>query len=118
MRVRILLSALLVMSGSVLRAEEPTWALGLGTQSCAKFAKVFQANPERTEAMFFSWAAGFMTGLNVAGGPSPGPQNLAAMSFEEKQQFMRRFCDQYPLKAYMDGVMELYGALPVSQPAR
>jgi hypothetical protein len=117
MRVWVLVSALLVMSSSV-HAEEPTETMGLGLQSCAQFAKAYKANPELTEAMYFSWATGFMSAMNIdAAANNVNLRNLGAMPFDEKQRFMRRFCDQNPLKSYMNGVIELYKALAVSQPA-
>jgi hypothetical protein len=118
MRVLVVVSTLLVLSSNV-HAEEPTDTMGLGLQSCAQFAKAYKANPEPTEAMYFSWAVGFMSGMNIAAAANNvNLRNLGAMSFEEKQRFMRRFCDQNPLKSYMSGVIELYKALAVSQPAR
>jgi hypothetical protein len=84
MRVRILLSALLVMSSSA-HTEETIETMGLGLQSCAKFAKAFQTNPEPTEAMYFSWAVGFMSGMNLAAAANKiNLRTLGAMSFEVK----------------------------------
>ena len=58
-------------------------------------------------------------GVNLAAAANNlNMRNLGAMSLDEKQRFMRRFCNQYPLKEYLDGVIELFKALPVSQPAR
>ena len=117
MQVRVAVIALLVMSSGV-HAEERIEQMGLGLQSCGSFAKTFQADPDLTETMYFSWATGFMTGMNLAAAASNNKiRNLGATSMEEKQRVMRRFCDQHPLKAYKDGVLELYFALPVSQPA-
>jgi hypothetical protein len=119
MRVLVVVSTLLVMSSSVLHAEETIEKMGLGLQSCAQFAKSYKANPEPAEAMYFSWAAGFMTGMNLTAAMfNNNMRNLGAMAFEEKQLFMRQFCDQNPLKTYQDGVFKLYLALPASQSKR
>jgi len=38
---------------------------GLGMDTCGEFAKSYAANPKVTEGIYFAWAAGFMTGLNM-----------------------------------------------------
>ena len=115
MRLWIFVGALLVMSSNV-RAEMEK--MGLGVQPCAKFAKAFQGNPEATEGMYISWATGFMTGLNIAAAANKiNMRDLGAMPIEEQKRFMLKFCDQYPLKDYVAGVIELCQSLPISQRA-
>jgi hypothetical protein len=40
-------------------------------------------------------------------------RDLAAVSFEEKKEFMREYCDQHPLSLYLGGVIELFGSFPL-----
>ena len=38
---------------------------GLGMHSCSEFARSYAANPSVTEDLYFTWAQGFMSGLNL-----------------------------------------------------
>ena len=40
---------------------------GGGAFTCSEFGKEYKEDPE-SEHMFFTWAQGFMSGLNAAGG--------------------------------------------------
>jgi len=41
-------------------------SVGAGLTSCASFAKKYKANRKFTEEFYFTWAEGFLTGLNAA----------------------------------------------------
>jgi hypothetical protein len=41
---------------------------GAGARSCADFAQAYKNNPGLTEEIFYSWAFGFMSGLNATTG--------------------------------------------------
>jgi hypothetical protein len=88
-------------------------AEGFGLHSCAKFGKDFQEDPAQVEIMYFTWAAGFLTGVNATSkATNNARRNLDAISPAEQRQFMRRYCASHPLNNYADGVFELLEAFP------
>ena len=87
--------------------------MGAGTLTCAKFAQLYAGDPDHAEFDFYSWAQGFMSGLNLAN--AHGGQrmrDLNAMLQAEQEDYLRRFCDQHPLQGYIEGVLALYASLP------
>jgi len=55
---------------------------GVGTQSCAEFAKAYKGDPKYAELVYLSWAQGLMSGLNIQ------------LSFENKPKRWSRFAGQ------------------------
>jgi hypothetical protein len=87
---------------------------GVGSASCAEFARMYQGDPDNAELIFFSWAQGFMSGLNMAAMASQKPtRELAGVTVDQKRA-LRAYCANNPLKNYMDGVIEFYGKLHFS----
>lgn len=85
---------------------------GLGATSCADFAFQYRQNPEMWELSYFTWAQGYMSGLNIAGmGNGNRPRELAG-DYPVQKQRIRGFCDRSPLKNYMDAVIDLWKSLP------
>ena len=83
---------------------------GVGAATCAQFAQDYKENPDETEAVYISWAYGMMTGLNLVKGTRRETIiDLSSKTIKEAESFLRHFCDEYPLKEYEDGVIELYG---------
>jgi hypothetical protein len=81
--------------------------MGAGTKSCAVFARAYKEKPKSADMIYFSWAQGYMSGVNQAAkGDSKDsrPANLNAMSIAAQQRFIRDFCDRNPLKDYREAV--------------
>jgi hypothetical protein len=92
-------------------------AMVAGSTSCGTFEKKYKANPKFTEEFYFTWADGFLTGLNA--GVSPGRRrDLAAMNILEQMQYVRNYCDAKPLDNYTDAVRKLWLELPLLAPPR
>jgi hypothetical protein len=90
---------------------------GVGSVSCAEFAKMYQGDPDNAELVFFSWAQGFMSGLNMAAMASQKQtRDLAGIAVDQKRA-LRSYCANNPLKNYMDGVIEFYGRLNFFPPS-
>jgi hypothetical protein len=87
---------------------------GLGSLSCAEFAKMYRDDPSTTELYFFSWAQGFMSGMNMGALATKNTTRDLAGITADQQRALRTYCANNPLKNYMDGVIEYYGKLPVS----
>jgi hypothetical protein len=92
-------------------ASDEIAGTGVGTRSCADFAKLFRttATPTIIENVFFSWAQGYMAGWNVALSDTQKELtiDLSAMNTDAQKKYLRDYCDAHPLKNYMDGVVEL-----------
>jgi hypothetical protein len=88
-------------------------AQGVGSVSCAEFAKMYQGDPDNAELVFFSWAQGFMSGLNMAAMAGEKTTRDLAGAGADQKRALRGFCANNPLKNYMDGVIEFYGKLPL-----
>ena len=63
MRKTIAAAIILVCLASVARAQY--FIMGAGAQTCGQFAHDYAADPQR-ENLYFEWAQGLMSGLNLA----------------------------------------------------
>ena len=85
---------------------------GAGTHSCAKFTDAFHKSPNM-ELAYFTWAEGFMAGLNIAlnakGHPS---RNTSALSIADQTSRIRKFCEMHPHQGYAAAVQALFSQLP------
>ena len=89
---------------------EPAAARGVGTGTCGQFAQVYKANPKFADTVYASWAQGFMSGWNFS--TLPKYRELGAESYEAQMMHIRNYCDQHPLAAFVQAVMDLYVTLP------
>jgi hypothetical protein len=112
MRLHLAILALVIMSGG---AYAGTAISGAGAASCASFGKFYQDNPRDAEEAFFTWAQGYMSGINTTLIVlSRGSRDLSGMPQAHQQSFLRQYCNGHPLENYADAVNELYGKLPWS----
>jgi hypothetical protein len=110
----IVLAAHLIQS--TIAIADPIGVAGVGAYSCAEIAKFFSQNPDQTSAMMLSWAQGYMSGLNVAGGASGREvRDLAGMNTKDEESVIRNYCDQYPMSDLATAVMDLYKTLPTAK---
>jgi hypothetical protein len=81
---------------------------GVGIYPCAEFTKV----REKLEAVFFTWAQGFLTGWNMGVPDDAGLSvELSKLSWDEQKQFIREYCEANPTKRYLEGVIALMAKL-------
>jgi hypothetical protein len=83
---------------------------GVGIYPCSEFTKALE-NPD-LEAVFFTWAEGFLTGWNM-GFPNDSDfsVDMSGLSRDEQKQFMRNYCKANPTKRYLEGVTALMSRL-------
>ena len=107
MRVRIyaFAIALIFFLPQVMAAEKAAWS-GSGTMSCAEVTGALQQHPE-DENLFFSWAQGFMSGLNTDL-LKHGETDLNGLSLDAQKQFVRSYCKENPRNAYFAAVFKLF----------
>jgi hypothetical protein len=90
------------------QAMETTTA-GFGASSCGEFASQYRATPELAELGYFSWAKGWMSGMNASRGFSGFViKNLASMSTEQQRMTIRKYCSDHPLASFLTAVSDLY----------
>jgi hypothetical protein len=85
---------------------------GAGAVSCAEFARMYQGDPVHVEDAFFSWAQGFMSGINLAAVTTQRPTRDLAGVATDQRRALRTYCANNPLRTYVDGVTEFYAKLP------
>ncbi len=88
-----------------------TKRIGIGNTSCAQFADLYRDNPGETDSVFYSWAMGVMSGLNVSLREERAnlmPHNFGA---DAQKGYLRHFCDERPSDLFVDAVLELYATL-------
>jgi hypothetical protein len=127
-RLALLALCLLICSGPLAAQEALPEApmRGAGASTCAKFAD-YMRHDSSAEDNFYSWAQGFMSGLNqvifsmdklTTGEGRKGLRNLMATTNHQQKAKLRMYCDRYPLRTYMMGVLELYDGLPSMSPRK
>src|ERR1700722_6199839 len=97
--------ALTFFSAQVFAAEKAAWS-GSGTMSCAEGTGALQQHPE-DENLFFSWAQGFMSGLNTDS-LKHGETDLNSLPLDAQKQFVRSYCKEHPRAAYFEAVFKLF----------
>jgi hypothetical protein len=123
---RTIITLAMVLICSVANAQQdnrpPASAVGSGVSSCAEFAEEYRQSPREVEVVYFAWAQGYMTGLNVMSAGQNQNQNimpfirdLLAKRPIEQQQYIRFWCSQHPLSSYLEAVFDLWGSLPLRQ---
>src|SRR5260370_18938745 len=84
-------------------------AEGVGVRPCEYFMQVYKADPANDE-LWFSWAQGFLSGMNIAR-LNDTPGMFKRMSMEEQKDHIRSFCQANPKKKYFEAVGVLYTRL-------
>lgn len=86
--------------------------MGIGTNSCAQFAQDLKADTS-LEFTYFSWAQGYMSGMNVTlGSANASTKNLNARDVTDQMASIRAYCDSHPLQIYGRAAQDLYNSLP------
>ncbi len=86
-------------------AEKAVW-IGPGTMTCAQVAQAYRDHPE-DENLFFSWAEGFMSGLNTEL-LQRGETDLNGLPLDTQKQFIKSYCKDHPRTPYLGAVFKLF----------
>jgi hypothetical protein len=95
-------------------AEQLSW-IGPGAASCSQYAQAVRISGENMRSFFFSWAQGFLSGVNTHPMLAGSSTNLAALAANSQQTLIDQFCDQHPLALYVNAVLSLYDSMRSEQ---
>jgi hypothetical protein len=116
----VALAALAVAIALTAAHAEPASNIGPGMMPCSDFNQLYKAatlvrelnaDPAAPRAVkdledyYFSWAQGFMSGINDAlEGSISKYRDLRSVSVDQQKQSLRAFCLQNPASKYRDGI--------------
>jgi hypothetical protein len=106
---QLVLGLAIVTTSAPVKSEQAI-TKGAGTQTCAVFVAHYKGSIRSLENFYFSWAQGYMSGLNVAVGSEAGnhkPADLNAIAPATQLRFIRDYCERNPLKRYSTAVEAL-----------
>ena len=92
---------------------------GAGENFCKNVNALYAAAPDKAEAIYANWLAGFLSGLNSAFGLFGKGQihDLTAWSMKSQTRRLRDYCEDHPDGIYLAGAFELWKALPLAPKA-
>ena len=100
-----------VALGGIASAQQHFDAQGFGLSSCAEYAADYRRSPEALETIYFTWAQGFISGVNAD--RANDFFDLKAKTPHEMRRLIRQYCNAHPLANYREAVLELMKSLPV-----
>jgi hypothetical protein len=96
-------------------SADETLALGAGANTCSAYLASARQDSVLTRSVYYTWAIGFMTGLNFAFLNFKSEEDrlslLDTYSQDDFEQRMHAFCQSNPSSYYMDGVVDLYASM-------
>ena len=105
--------------------------MGYAGYSCGKFGQQYGESPDVMEAIYFSWAQGFMFGMLVSAAaskddPPDGKRFVKVLNsltppdfgVSAQKSFLRWYCDEHPLKLYATAVLALLEKIQDHQPEK
>jgi len=111
--MRFVTLSAIIISMATISASAETAFWGVGAKTCGVFANYYKINPKLADDLYFSWAQGFLSGINyksiVVNGDS---RDLSSIDIEQQMTHVRKYCDERPLADFIDAVMDLYKDLP------
>lgn len=108
----ILVTAFVVVGSPTYGKDDKAVFMGAGAVSCGEFAESFRRSTN-SETLFFTWAQGYMSGLNLALKTAGKPiRDLRAREANIQKQTIRSYCNSHPLDVYMSAVNALFITLP------
>lgn len=111
MRHLLLGAALLAMPAG--EADADAVSMGSGVATCATFAKDDAGDPALAEPVYFSWALGYMSALNLESLDKRGRyRDLTAMRMDDEKSALRKYCEDHPQAYFMRAIHSLYDSLP------
>ena len=115
--MRVIALAMMSLCATAASGKEKEIAayVGPGAGTCSQYADHVRAQGESARMFYYTWAQGFMSGLNATPNLLDKPADLLGRSIDAQKAFIDQFCDQYPLGGYPQAVVYLYDAMRKEQ---
>ena len=111
--MRTIIAHCMILTAGATNAEQGQF-VGIGSDTCGVFAQDYRKDGAAVENIYFTWAQGFMSGMNgMLVNEAKGFRQLTAKSTSEQKAFIRSYCSQHPLDDYPTAVVALFRSLPV-----
>jgi hypothetical protein len=93
---------------------ESAAVIGPGTATCAQYGASYKRSPSNADAVFMSWAQGFLSGwkTSLLTKGDAVTKNLGSKTTEQMQQHIHAYCDANPLKPFFLAAVDFYDTLP------
>lgn len=114
--MRTIIALAMGLTASVANAQQsdPVKTMGIGTSRCERFLQLYDATSTAADDVYFTWATGFMSGLNTAiTTQKTSSHDLSAKSEDEQKSLLRSYCTNHPLGTYMQAVLNVYFDLTI-----
>jgi hypothetical protein len=87
--------------------------IGPGTATCAQYAAAYKRDPSNADAVFMSWAQGFLSGwkTSLLTKGERATKNLSSKTTEQMQQHIHAFCDANPLEPFFIAALDFHDSL-------
>lgn len=106
----VTMSTSIIVSSGASYSQQPKNYVGVGegARSCAEFGELYK-NQTHVEALFFQWAQGMMTGINVViAANGQETTNLTLRDVKSQMGDIRLYCATNPLAFYLQAVLDLF----------
>ncbi len=105
----------MLMTAGTAAADEKQYLAGAGSVSCGKFLEDKEVFANLLDAEYFSWAQGFMSGLNYEF-IMDSAETVTDLSDHEAQQIsIENYCKENPLELYAAAIFNLWDELRDTQ---
>ena len=99
---------------AVAEAAETCQDLGLGQNLCGQFTKAYADN-KAAEDIYWTWAAGMMSGLNFASVANSNIFRDLTGDQDIYRRAVRNYCAMHPLTTYGGAILDLYVSFPLKK---
>ena len=123
MRCLTIIAVGMLMTASTAAADEKFYMAGAGSFSCGKFI-ADKEDDEALRVVYFSWAQGFLSGLNMKYFLGKESDTVLAAytesatdlsDYDALQFWMENYCEENPLDLYVVATIKLWRELRVRQ---
>jgi hypothetical protein len=112
------IAAILTVSlllGRAAGAVELSQSAGIGANLCAQFTKAYIENPANAEDLYWSWAMGMMSGMNLASIANSNVFRDLTGDQDIYRRATRSFCNAHPLTTYAGAILDVYVSFPLKK---
>lgn len=101
----------MAISSDVSAQGVKTMQRGIGVSTCSEFSKEYSIESKNAELMYFSWAQGYMSGMNAASVVVEHAYMDLSGEITTQELYLREYCHNHPLAYFADAVADLYARL-------